>query len=346
MENSSIQAKTYVLLDHLRPTAPIFTQITKDARVRHDVLRAWWPYRKVTFTDANGKGRTARLKLNSDTIWMDEQIKNGIPANEKFTSAEREATRFVNGKLTTAIPVVQEFLESIPQFVGFKGLTSENVKPCFKLDDTQERVKAENKGFKLKLRAGNVIAKTSLAEAQDLIRIINGRASNVPQDLDAAQLELASLVEESDEALQKVLSFDEAGFNQDDGVDILISKLVSEQKLSFDAVPDFVCKKRDNTWFPIKQISSEYPFEQRVGYLKDFLTSPKGELLLNDLQELLGQDAFKNDFTEDNSSEVEQKAPAVEENDEAIMESEPVMETATDEKVSQPANYKKNKKRR
>jgi len=112
--------KTYVLLEHTKPTIEAYQRVNQHQRVRLDKRPYDHAYLKQTFTTKDGKSRTARLKLNCNTIWQDEQIKPevGIPANEPFTQEERDAVKFVNEVLTTNHPMVQEYLESIPQYDG------------------------------------------------------------------------------------------------------------------------------------------------------------------------------------------------------------------------------------
>jgi hypothetical protein len=240
-----------------------------------------------------------RLKLNCDSIYQDEQIKEfNIPANEKFSRAEYASVRFVNGVLTTGIPIVQQFLESHPQFVEFDGISGEGLKKCFKVDDTPAKIKSANRGFKQKVSAGVIISKCNLSEAQSLLKLINGSASDVPNDIDEAQLELADLVERSDEALNKVLSYgDSGGFNDDDEVKLLIARLLEQKKLSFDVVTDFVCKRRDDTWIPVKQVSSDMAYDARVQIFADFLLSKNGVLLRDDLEEMVEVKEQEPDFS-------------------------------------------------
>lgn len=286
--------KTYVLLPHTKPTAPIYQRVNKDQRVRFDKRPVDHAYLKQTFTTPDGKNRTARLKLSCNTIWQDEQIKPeiGIPANEQFTQAERDAVKFVNEILMTGNKTVQEYLESIPQFEkwkgwekdesgNFKGYSEE--KPLYTLLDKDIEAKTTNEEFKKRLKAANKVAGiTDLKEGQDLMIRLNGRSFTPPNDLIDLQNALIEFVDDANDEMLDALLKDEVSV--DEKVIILISRAISEKIISFDAVPNQVAKRKGDAWTAVKSVSSEYSMEERERYFAEFLTSEDGKLLRGDIE--------------------------------------------------------------
>jgi len=296
--------KTYVLLEHLHPTAQIYQQVNKDQRVRLNTLPQWEPNLQMTFLDMadevtdydpksktfgkkipnekKGQNRTIRLKLNSNTPYQDEQIeKEKIPANEKFTQMEYDARKFRHNTLTTDNPVVQRFLEVSPWMEGFKGTCPEVPRPCFKLYDKNVEIVSENRSFKDRLKAANKIADLDLEKAQEMLIRIFGTFYTVPDTLEEAQNALVNFMDEGDEAMDEILKEDTT---LDDEVQIILGKLVSAGILSFDAVQGQVCKKKGDNWIELKAIGNEYTPMERQRYFIEFLTSPAGKLLLDDLR--------------------------------------------------------------
>ena len=300
--------KTYVLLDHLRPTADVFVQINREQRARLNTRPQWPLYLQMTFLDEadeitdydkksptygqkipnpkKGENRTIRLKLNSNTPYQEDQIeKEKIPANEKFSPNEYKAVKFIHNTLSTTNPVVQRYLEAYPAFEGFKGYCEEIKHPEYKLYDPAVEIKSENEGFKKRLKAANKIADLDLKEAQDMLIRIYGTFHTPPDNIDACQNALVAYMDQSDEALDDILKEDTT---IDDEVTILLGRLVSENKLSFDAIPGQVAKKKGSEWIAVKAIGEDYtPFE-RQRYFGEFLTSEGGKLLLDDLRKDAG----------------------------------------------------------
>lgn len=296
--------KTYVLLPHMHPTAEIYVQINKDQKSRLNTLPQWQPYLITTFVDEaefvtdydkksttygqkiknpkQGENRTIRLKLNSNTPYQDDQIeKEKIPANQPFSQDEYKAVKFIHNTLSTVNPVVQRYLEVYPGMEGFIGHSSEVRQPVYKIYDPTIEVESENKEFLKRLQAANKIAALELKDAQDMLIRIYGTFYKVPDTRSAAQNALVNYMDSSDDALDEILKTDT---NLDDEVTILLGRLVSQGKLSFDAVEGQVCKKKGEDWIELKAIGSEYTPLERQRYFSEFLTSQAGKLLLDDLR--------------------------------------------------------------
>ena len=277
-----MELRTYVLEEHMQPTAPIYIHVAKGKRMRIDKIPLWEPFLQYTFTDKEGKNKTTRLKLNSDSIYQDEQIKAGILANERYTTAERNIRKFRNGVLITGIPIFQKFLEEgCPHFLGFEGISQEVQHKTFRRYDKSMEVKSTNKAFKDNLKAANKIAELDLKGAQDLLLKIFGFHYTVPNDLDEAQNALVEYMNESDEAVQEIIS---ETLTVDQEITILLGKLMNGKKISFDAIPGQVAKEKNNEWIPLKQIGLDYSVEEKERIFSEFLSTPSGLTILADLK--------------------------------------------------------------
>lgn len=202
--------KTYELLDHTRPTAPVFVQVSKDQRIRMDTLPLWEPHLIYTFTNKEGKNQTVRLKFNTNEIDQALQIKDGILANVGFTQQEKNAVKFINGRLSTANDVVQRFLESIPEYEGFTGVRTGEFRAMFRQYVAKDKVKAENTDFKKRVQASNaIIAIEDKDEAFALMQHLNGEGTVVePEDIEEAQNALVAFLDQADdEGLDAIINF-------------------------------------------------------------------------------------------------------------------------------------------
>lgn len=275
--------KTYVLMDHLNTTAPISIQLSKKEAVRLTKLPVWEPFLQVTFANEKGENRTIRLKLNTDTPYQDEQITKGIPANAPFTTAERNARKFINGSLTTGNLIVQKFLEASPYMYGFNGYCSDITGPAFKLYEPDLEIKSSNQNFKKRLKAANKINDLDLKGAQDMLIRIFGISYQPSDDIDEAQNALVAFMDSTpEEGINEILRGD---INLDDEAQIMIGRLVHAGVLSFVAVQDQVVKKgKDGRWINLKAVPAEYSDLERERYFSEFLTSVDGKLLMRDLK--------------------------------------------------------------
>lgn len=303
-----MSAKTYVLLPHTKPTAPIYQRVNKDQRVRLDKRPIDHAYMKQTFTTPDGKNRTARLKLSCNTIWQDEQIKPeiGIPANEPFTPAEKKAVQFVYELLTTSNKTVQDYLESVPQYAGWKGWDKSDkenqgfsdVKPLYTLLDTESEAKITNQDTRRRAKAVlKVMDIEDLEEIQNLMIRLNGSFFVAPDNLIDCQNSLVQYIDDADDEMLDALLKDKKEVSADEKVTILIGRAIQDGVLSFDVLKNQVAKKKGNGWTPVKEISSEHPLEERKRYFAEFLTSEDGKLLKEDLEKETSKKGNKNSKT-------------------------------------------------
>ena len=254
--------KTYVLLPHTESDAPIYKRINKEQRVKFQKRPVDHAYLQTTVTLKDGDtgkqiNRTIRLKLSSDTIFQDEQMKAGIPANTPFTNAEKDAVKFTNGVLTTNKEIVQKFLETTWQFDGFTGeRDADQRRPLYTLFDKQAEIKGINKAIRLQARAINkVMEMEDLKEAQDLMIRLNGFVFETPKELEECQNQLADFINKADEKMLEKLLEDNVTKSED--TLMLIGRAATEGILSFTQNENQVSILKNGKWVDVKMISND-----------------------------------------------------------------------------------------
>lgn len=286
--------KTYVLLPHTNSAAPIYRRVNKDQRIRLEKRPIDHAFLQITFTESDKdlpsgqypKNRTLRLKMNSNSIFQDEQIKEGIPANTPFTSAEKTAVEFRNGVLVTRYDIVQKFLDNHPQNKKFSGLCDAIKQPLFEEYDKASTLKAGNEDFRKRAKvAAKIMAleeSGDLKAGQDLMIRLNGSFFKVPDLMEEVIAGLIAFLDNAEEPeLDKFLS---DSVSKDEEITILIGRAVNSGVLSFDEKPNQVSLKKNNAWVDVKLISSEHSPAERKRYFAEFLSSPDGQLLYEDLK--------------------------------------------------------------
>lgn len=285
--------KTYVLLEHTRPSADVFIQVNKSERVRMNRRILDHAYLRMTFTDREGNYKTIRLKTGSKSIDQSEQIKAGILANAPFTQTEKDAVRFSNGVLMTGNITVQEFLEASPQYDKFWvaddkgriGFCDEIVRPLYTLYDERTEIVSEDQLFLKRLKAANKIASLNLEQAQSLMIRLNGSFFKTPNTIEECRLGLVDFMDNANDAGLDDILRDEDSMNIDERATVLIGKAIKAGVISFDRVPNQVVKMKNGAVVAnLKEISSEYDLEERKRYFAEFLTSNDGKLLYQDLE--------------------------------------------------------------
>ena len=277
-------AKTYVLLEHMKPAAPIYYRVSRDKRMKIENIPQYSPYLRQTIYDADGKAKTVRFKLSSNTIDQSEQIKNDIPANSRFTTAERDAVKFRNGMKMTLKENVQKYLESIPEFEGYTGQREPGQVAVYKILDKQAEIVSDNKNFKRNLKAANLIDGLELEKANEMLLRIYGTHHQLPKTIEEAQNQLVDYMDTGDEAVSMILK-DTITFDEE--VTVTLGKLIDANLLSFNQEPDAVSIFRNGVWVSVKQISSTaFNLEERRRMFMDFLGTTPGVQLLTDLEEM------------------------------------------------------------
>lgn len=285
--------KTYVLKSHTNATAPIYQRVNNEQRVRIEKRPIDHAYLKLTFySEETKKNRTARLKLSSDSIWQDEQIKDGILANEPFTTAERNAVKFINGVLMTNNETVQKYLDTIPQCDGFNGRCDSVKEPLYEVYNKAIKITSDNDEFMKRLEAatkiGDIRKRKAVKEGQDLMIRMNGSFFKAPDDIEEIVSGLISFVDSADEiGLDKFL---DESMTQDEALIILAGKAVAADLISFDQSPNQVSLKKNGKWVNVKMISSSLEPSERQRVFVEFLASPDGKYLADDLNKILGEE--------------------------------------------------------
>lgn len=292
------ESRMYVLLEHTHSTAQVYYQIDPQHRVRLNKRPIDHAFGQITFLDRDGKNKTIRLKLQTDEIELQKQIKDvGIPANEKYTQAERDAVMFRDGVLITDNPVVQKYLETSPQFednwIPEKDPEKKNrvvrcseiQKPLYKRLDETVNLKADDEEFMGRLAAANKIAKVQdVKTGQDLLYRLYGAFHKVPNELLKIRAELIAYLDEADEKMIALILKEDKDVNIDEHTEVLIGKAIGLKILSFDLVPDQVVMTVGGKQRNLKQIPSEYLPEERKIYFAQFLTSEDGKLVRTELE--------------------------------------------------------------
>lgn len=298
--------KTYHLLPHTESTAQVYVQANANQKVRLSKRPIDHAYGQITFVNREGSNKTIRLKLNTDEIYQDIQMKPdiGIPANEKYTQRERDALMFRDGVLITSNKTVQKFLETSPQFEDFwnpakdpmindpkvcpdgqgrVGQCPDIKKPLYKLYDRTVEVKSNHQMFQLRLKAANKINDLKdVTEAHELLFRLNGSAFKAPDDLLECVDMLVGFVDDADEVMLNALLKEK--LNVDEKVTVLLGKAINYGIISFENVANHITMTIGTNTRNIKEISSEYSFDERKRYFSEFLTVPDGKLLLDDIQ--------------------------------------------------------------
>jgi hypothetical protein len=295
-----VPTKTYVLLEHTKPTANVYIQVNKDQRVPIAARRLDMAHLQVGFTDREGNYKTLRLKLNAKSIYQDEQIKAGILANEKFSQKEREAVTFKHGVALVKTDIVQQFLDVTPQNEKFwvpdekgqVGACDEILQPLFKEYNKDVEVKSTNINFKKRLAAANRINDLTLEEGQALMIRLNGSHFTPPESLEEIQNQLVDWLDITDEAGMDALI--RKDHTTDEEATIVVSKAIEGKLISFDKVPGQVVKVKGNNTVTLKEIPQDFNAHDQQRYFIEYLISDAGKLVYQDLKnEVAGESTKK-----------------------------------------------------
>lgn len=285
MSQEQAKVKTYVLLDHLNATAPVYQHIGGGERVKIEKRPNFGVTLRQSFMDKNGDARTIRYKHGSKHIDQSLQIEEEkIDANVPFTSIERKLRYFKNGTLTTNVTRFQEYLENHPGWWKFEGTCEDFKVRSYRLLEPEKDSENLNKEMKKQLDALNAVAALNKEEADRLLLKVYGSFYSLPELLSDSQNALFQFVNEcEDEGLDLILSNTSS---QDSETTILIGQLINKGLLSYEVNQDNVSLKRNGEWQKVKEISSDYAAEDRHRYFVEFLTSPVGELVLKEMNQM------------------------------------------------------------
>jgi hypothetical protein len=281
---TQVVPKIYHLLESPFTSVKMFQKVGQQ-RVRLENKRNDRPYLQIGFMDKDGVNRVIRFKLNCNTPYQDEQIeKHKIPANAKFTPAEMNMLRFKNGVLVLTNASAQNFFDIHPQNEKFEGECTEIKSKLFKEFDPAQKKNEEVSEIIRRAEAVNKILAMSLDEMQSTLIRLYGISYKAPQDKDDCITELVKFMDNAnDKGLEALLR---EGKTFEDEVVILIGKAMGSGLIDFNAsgMENFVVKRKNGQMFPVKEISSRLPLQERKRQFTEFVMSNDGRLLLEDLR--------------------------------------------------------------
>lgn len=284
--------KTYVLLDVLDSTAPIFQTLPNNQRSQIKKMPFYRPYLDLPVQDEKGKSKRLRLKYTSEFLFADEQFKeNNIPANEKFTDEEYGDPTFRNGSLTTNNLRLQQHLEINPAYDKSTYTSTYVKRKEYTLLDLESAQKSKNSDFKKRLAASNKIDKLDLEEAQQMIIRLNGFSVETPKTVEECQNWLIAFLDDAeDEGIEAIMKEDKA-ITTDEKTAILIGELVNNKLLEFAADNYSINKPgKDGKKIEIRNIVAD-TLQERERLFGNFLDTSDGKALREDLEKDLA--AFK-----------------------------------------------------
>lgn len=277
--------KTYVLVESMNNTVPIFQRVNKDQRVPIVKRATYSPYLQLIMQDKEGISRHVRYKEGCATFDFDEQVeKYKIPANAKYTQAEYKDREFVDGVLTTKKVTLQKWLEMIPSFEGSEN-TADDIRVSYMLYDKSNENRIQNEATKKRVKAMSKVLDLDLEAAHALIIRLNGSFFVPPDDLDECQNMLVDFVDAAeDKGLDAVLATD-AELTVDEKTTILIGSAINAGILSFDKVEGKISKKdKGGKFTPVRDMSAEYTLDERKRLFSDFLNTDDGKALKADIE--------------------------------------------------------------
>lgn len=124
----------------------------------------------------------------------------------------------------------------------------------------------------------------SLEEIQNLMIRLNGSFFTPPAKVRDCRTKLIEYIDDANDEMLDALLKEDKDVSVDEKVTILIGRAVNEGIISFDVLKHNVAKKKGEGWVAVKEISSDYPLEERKRYFGEFLTSDDGKLLRSDLE--------------------------------------------------------------
>lgn len=237
-----------------------------------------------TFTDKEGLSRTTRFLKAANTIWQDEQIKLGFPANQKLTEADRAEVRFKGSKIITTKKNVQDFLVNCPSNEAFEGDRGE-YQVLFR-EFKPEISRRKNSDLALR-QAKCILALEEMTPEQmdNKLLQINGSAYELPVDKEEKKEVLLDLVNELDYETLALILEKEA----EDSIEVIIGKAINQKVLSFIEAPGQISIKRNGEFAKLLQVSEDHNEEQKIALFIDTLRTEEGKITLTAIKEALNK---------------------------------------------------------
>ena len=278
--------KTYVLLENMNADAPVYMQLGNGQREKITKIPFHRPTLRQQYYDENGNSKVIRYKSYSKFIDQWKQIdEEKILANEPFSQPEYNDLKFRHGVLVTNKIKAQEYLEAHPEFTGFKGACDDIKQPRYKLLDEVADAKNRNSDIRLRAKALNKVLSLDLTQLQAMLIRLNGSFFATPNEKEECENLLVEFIDDAEESGLNSILKDEENTTVDEKTTVLIGQLINSGKLSFDAVEGNVSKKdKDGKWVEVRSFSTEYSLDERKRLFSNFLNTPDGKPLKNDLE--------------------------------------------------------------
>lgn len=264
------------------PRVQFFRTLEDGSKIEVENHDEFTPHLVYTFTDSEGNSRTTRFLKAANSIYQDEQIKAGFPANSKIGEADRAEIRFKGSKLVTSKKNVQQFLDNCPANEKFEGDRGE-YQVCFR-EFKPEIVRKKNSDLALR-QAKCIIALEGFSEEQMDTRLIriNGSGFGLPPTIEEKKEALLDLINEVDyETLALILEED-----QKDSIDIIVGKAINKKVLSFIEAPGQISIKRNGSFVKLLQVSEDHSEEQKIALFIDTLRTEEGKITLTAIEEAM-----------------------------------------------------------
>lgn len=282
--------KTYVLLESMDATAPVYRTTPDGKRSQVKKIQFYKPTLRQEFEDENGISRVIRYKSSSRFIEQDKQIKEeNIPANAKWTMNERRDLLFKFGVLTTNKERTQQYLESHPEYVEFKGTCDTVRQPTFKLLDQAGEAKIKNEETRKRVKASyKIFEEINLEQAQELIIRLNGFYVQPPNTLSECQNKLIDFLDDAEiQGIEAILKEDK-DLTIDEKNKAFINKLILQNKLSLDVKTGMFKKDNGSGQFvEVKKVVEGATQDEKVIAFATFLNSEDGKTLKSVLEKEL-----------------------------------------------------------
>lgn len=288
---------TLMLLPHVSSTAQIYL-VEKDPNVpgqnrriqRMDRPQKVPVHLTFSFSKKDGKRVTTRYLRGAKSIFQDEQIKEGYPANIKVSFSDRQGTEFFNGLKVLADDFDKEFFshENNPQHIRFEGVRPPNITPIFDYFDPTEKEHEEHQFMGKQADAMREVFSADFTTCSGLIAILFGPAEPVPDDLKTAQNKILRKMNDGEAVIDRIL---EGVRSKDDKILVTISDAIKSGVLNFDD-KEYIKIKRNSNLDKMKLLVNP-DYNARIQALQQWLAGEEGSVYLKEIETILSNNKKK-----------------------------------------------------
>lgn len=285
------QTKSYVLLEATENNAPIFQQVSGGKRIQIKKRPVYPLYNQITYQDENGKNQTIRYMNRANSIFQDEQIKNGLLANERYAANDRTDTTFRNGILVTNKTLLIEYLDTYPGNINFKGTCDFVHAPIFKELDIAADTRVELAEMRKRAKAVNkIFDMENDGDALDsmLIRMNGGIHFKTPDSNEEKVASAMNFIDDAEEEGLDLVLKEDKDLNIDETTGVLVGKLLNAGIVTIDSVEGTISKVgKDNKPIILRQMGKDVPFETLQAMFVEHLNTEDGKTMRGDLEKAL-----------------------------------------------------------